>query len=79
VLSPFYDLARFYREQEMYDASALFSEAGLLLPFPKQDILFLEDYVYTAGLREEYAIAAYYFERSCAQAARIRGVQLAGT
>jgi glycosyltransferase involved in cell wall biosynthesis/predicted GH43/DUF377 family glycosyl hydrolase len=57
---PLYDLARFYREKAMNDASVLFSEAGLAIKRPDEDILFLEDSIYTTGLQEEYAIAANY-------------------
>jgi hypothetical protein len=57
---PLYDLARFYRERSMNDASALFCEAGLALPHPEPGASFIEEFVYTAGLREEYSITANY-------------------
>jgi glycosyltransferase involved in cell wall biosynthesis len=57
---PLYDLARFYRKRGMNAVSALYCEAGLALPRPTGDLLFLEDFVYETGLREEYSIAAYY-------------------
>jgi hypothetical protein len=48
---PLYDLARFYRERGMNNASVLFSEEGLKLPFPKTDTLFVEESIYTWGLK----------------------------
>jgi len=57
---PLYDLAQFYREKGMMDASVLFSEAGLTIERPEQGVPFLEEFVYTVGLQEEYSIAANY-------------------
>ena len=57
---PLYDLARFYRQRGMNEASVLFAEAGLNVKWPAQDVLFIEDFVYRFGLAEEYSIAANY-------------------
>jgi glycosyltransferase involved in cell wall biosynthesis len=56
---PLYDLARYYRDKGSNHTSALFAEAGLAMERPS-DILFLEDFVYTTGFKEEYSISANY-------------------
>ena len=70
---PLYDLARFWREHNMNAASILFSEAGLAVPRPGEGALFVEDFVYTAGLKEEFALVAYYTPEPARQT---RGRQL---
>ena len=57
---PLYDLARFYRERGMHATSIVFSERGLEMIPPAGDRSSVEDHVYTAGLREEFSIAANY-------------------
>ena len=57
---PLYDLARFYRERGMNNASVLYAEAGLTLDRPARNARFVDDFIYTTGLREEYSIVAFY-------------------
>ncbi len=57
---PLYDLARFYRERGLNELGVLFAEAGLAVPPPRRGMPFVEDFVYAAGLEEEYSIAAFY-------------------
>lgn len=56
---PLYDLARFFRETGRNHTSLLFSVMGMSKPRP-DDKLFVNESIYTHGLREEFAICAYY-------------------
>jgi glycosyltransferase involved in cell wall biosynthesis len=54
-----YDLAKYYREIGEQKTSLLFSVEGMKIPYPS-DSLFVTDHVYHTGLREEFAICAFY-------------------
>ena len=54
-----YDLAKFYRCKGDQALGTLFSETGLDRDH-SDDALFVNDYVYKVGMKEEFAICAYY-------------------
>lgn len=55
-----YDLARHFRDKPGHQAiGALFSEVGMSVP-RSNDALFVNDFVYAAGMEEEFSICAYY-------------------
>ncbi len=58
---PLYDLALHFREKGANHASLLFSYDGMGIPRTK-DALFVSDYVYDTGLKEEFSICAFYDE-----------------
>jgi hypothetical protein len=57
---PLVELARHYRERGDNHASLLFSTAAMALPYPKDDLLFVDDYACRHGARDEFAICAFY-------------------
>jgi glycosyltransferase involved in cell wall biosynthesis len=56
---PLYDLAKHYREKGMNAASVIFSERGMPIQQPN-DALFVSEYVYKTGLKQEFSISAFY-------------------
>ena len=57
---PLFDLARYWRDRKQYDLACTFAELGLATPWPERDMLFVDDFIYSAGLASEYAIAGFY-------------------
>jgi glycosyltransferase involved in cell wall biosynthesis len=64
---PLYDLAKYYREKGDNAAALLFAKHGMTIPRP-DDLLFVNDFVYSHGLRYEYSIVGYYDEKERARA-----------
>lgn len=64
---PLYELARYYREKGDNAAALLFAKRGLSIPRPN-DLLFVNDFAYSHGLRYEYSIAGYYDDQERAGA-----------
>lgn len=56
---PLYDLAKYYREKGNNAAALMFAKTGVNIKRP-DDLLFVNDFVYSHGLRYEYSIAGYY-------------------
>lgn len=56
---PLWELSKYYREKGDNYASLMFAEEGLRKPYPG-DLLFVQDYIYKTGLREEFSISGFY-------------------
>lgn len=56
---PLYDLARHYRDKGAPAAAMLYAKPGMEIPRPS-DLLFVNDFVYSHGLRYEFSVSGYY-------------------
>jgi tetratricopeptide (TPR) repeat protein len=54
-----YDLAKYFREKGDNETALLFIDKGLKVPRP-DDILFVNDFVYAHGFKEEMSICGFY-------------------
>ena len=54
-----YDMAKYYREKGMNAPAVLFAERGMEIPHTG-DALFVNDYAYECGCKDEFAVAAFY-------------------
>lgn len=57
---PLLDLARYFRERGDNATALLFTDAGKRIPFPKDDLLFVEHGAYSWGFDQEISIAGCY-------------------
>jgi tetratricopeptide (TPR) repeat protein/predicted GH43/DUF377 family glycosyl hydrolase len=64
-----YDLAKYFREQGNHMLATHFTLAGMKIPYSK-DALFVSDFVYRFGLREELSISGFYQPETRAEAFR---------
>lgn len=79
---PLYDLTRYYRERGEWVVAALFCERGMSIPYPAEDVLFVERHPYSVGFAEEYSIIGYYLDparreighKACKRLAETEGV-----
>ena len=57
---PLHALAQHYREQNEGVTALLFAEPAAAIPYPTNDTLFIDEFVYRTGCAEELAISGYY-------------------
>ena len=57
---PLYNLARIYRMNGMPAAAFTYARMGLEIPYPENDILFIQDEVYRYGILDEVGASAFY-------------------
>lgn len=58
---PLWEVAKYYREKSQPRVGVIYAEEAMRIPYPK-DLLFVQEFVYTTGAREEFSICGYYDE-----------------
>ena len=56
---PLYDLAKFFRLRNLHEMAMTFCEKAARLAWPTKDRLFIEDWVYATGIREETSLSGF--------------------
>ena len=73
---PLHDLSNFYIGRQRAPLAAFYAEAAMALPKPEKDLLCVDEFMYTAGLKHAFAVAANG-RRSCAEGTCSKHLQLA--
>ena len=78
---PLLSLATHYRHKGANELAVMFAKQGMAIPYPKNDILFVEQEAYHDGLKQEFAISGFYLDEHrewahdvCEELATRRGV-----
>ncbi len=59
---PLLSLATYYRLRGNNELAVMFAKQGMAIPYPKNDILFVEQEAYHDGLKQEFAISGFYLD-----------------
>lgn len=57
---PLYQISRLYRQEGKPALAYLFAKAGLEIPYPSNDILFIQEEIYRYGMLDEVGATAFY-------------------
>jgi glycosyltransferase involved in cell wall biosynthesis len=57
---PLLSLATYYRERGKNEMAVMFAKQGMSIPYPGNDVLFVEREAYHDGFKQEIAIAGFY-------------------
>lgn len=57
---PLHDLVVHYRERGLHSVAMMLIMRGMGIPFPEKDLLFVEEYVYKFGFKQELSICGFY-------------------